>query len=482
MIDPRPVAYVIGLLLVALGAIMVLPMAVDIADGSPNWSAFLESAIITLAAGACLAISCRNAARTALSLRQSFLLTTGIWLTVPLFGALPLMAGAPGLSFTNAYFEAMSGVTTTGATVIEGIDALPRGANLWRGLLQWLGGLGIVIVAMIFLPVMRVGGMQFFRSEGFDTLGKVLPRAFDISAALLRIYLGLTGLCALGYALVGMSGFDAWMHALTTMSTGGFSSYDASFGAMTGAPEVVASVFMILASLPFIRYVQLVRGEARPALADVQIRAFLRWTAVIVLALLLYRAALGETDLVVALREIVFNVVSVITGTGFASADVTKWGEGALVALVLAGLVGGCTSSTVCSIKVFRWLVLLGAIRAAIARLHSPNRIHAIRLQGRMVEEEVVSSVMSFVTLFILSFGVLIVGLSLTGLSSETAITAAWTSIANIGPAWGPEVGPTGAMHGFPEAAKWMMVAGMFLGRLELLSVFVLFLPRFWRG
>ncbi|MBC7138649.1 MAG: TrkH family potassium uptake protein [Defluviimonas sp.] len=482
MIELRPVGYVIGLLIATLGAVMLIPMAVDLARDDPHWFAFLESAIVTGAAGGFLALACRNSLGRALSVHQSFVLTAGIWLTVPLFGSLPLMLGAPGMGFTDAYFEAMSGVTTTGATVIVGLDGLPMGTNLWRGLLQWLGGLGIVIVAMIFLPVMKVGGMQFFRSEGFDTLGKILPRAMDISVALIRVYLALTIACGTAYALLGLSAFDAVMHALTTVSTGGFSSHDASFGGLTAGAAVAGSGFMILASLPFIRYVQLAQGQGGPMLRDVQVRAFLRWTGYGVAALVVYRMLRHDLPLLPVLRETVFNVISVFTGTGFSLGDVTAWGEMALVALVVMGLVGGCSSSTVCSIKVFRWLILLGAIRAQIRRLHSPHRVQPIRLGGRVVDAEVLSSVMAFFTLFMVSFGVLIVALSLTGLSSQTAMTAAWTSIANIGPAWGPEVGATGAMHGFPESAKWLMIAGMFLGRLELLSVFVLLMPRFWRG
>ncbi|GGH57591.1 potassium transporter TrkH [Frigidibacter albus] len=482
MIDLRPVGYIIGLLITTLAAVMLIPMVVDLSRDDPHWFAFLESAIITGAAGGFLALACRSDKRQALTLHQSFVLTSGIWLMVPLFGTLPLMLGAPGLGFTDAYFEAMSGVTTTGATVIVGLDDLPLGANLWRGLMQWLGGLGIVIVAMIFLPIMKVGGMQFFRSEGFDTLGKILPRAMDISSALIRVYLALTIACASAYALLGLSPFDAVMHTLSTVSTGGFSSYDASFGALPDGAEVVASVFMILASLPFIRYVQLAQGQGSPIFRDVQVRAFIRWIAYAVAALVAYRLIRDDLPFWPVLRETAFNVISVMTGTGFASGDVTTWGHMALVVLVLMGLIGGCSSSTVCSIKVFRWLILLGAIRAQIRRLHSPHRVQPVRLDGRVVDEDVISSVMAFFTLFMVTFGVLIVALSLTGLSSQTAITAAWTSIANVGPAWGPEVSATGAMDGFPAAAKWVMILGMFLGRLELLSVFVLLMPRFWRG
>jgi len=228
--------------------------------------------------------------------------------------------------------------------------------------------------------------------------------------------------------------------------------------------------------------VQLAQGQGGPIFRDVQVRAFIRWIAYAVAVLVAYRLIRNDLEFLPVLRETAFNVISVMTGTGFASGDVTTWGHMTLVLLVMLGLIGGCSSSTVCSIKVFRWLILLGAIRAQIRRLHSPHRVQPIRLDGRVVDEDVISSVMAFFTLFMVTFGALIVALSLTGLSSQTAITAAWTSIANVGPAWGPEVSATGAMDGFPAAAKWLMIVGMFLGRLELLSVFVLLMPRFWRG
>ncbi|THD82265.1 TrkH family potassium uptake protein [Aliigemmobacter aestuarii] len=481
MIDLRPVGYIIGLLLVALGALMLFPMALDQFSGDPNWRAMLEAAIITATSGGVLALACANATVRGLTLQQSFILTTGVWVALPAFGALPLILGAPGLDPVDALFESVSGMTTTGTTVIAGLDGLPRGANLWRGMLQWLGGLGIVIVAMIFLPVMKVGGMQFFRSEGFDTLGKILPRALDISTALIQIYLALTVACAVTFFALGMNGFDAVMHALTTVSTGGFSSYDRSFGAFVGAPEYAAVVFMILASLPFIRFVQVMQGQYAPLWRDPQVRAYLRWTAYATLAVALYELVHIGGSVEPVLRESLFNVVSTFSGTGLASVDLSSWGPFPFVVLIVVGLIGGCTSSTGCSVKVFRYLILFEAIRVQIRRLHSPNATVAVRYEGRTVGDDVINSVVVFFTLFILSFGVLCVALSLTGLAPKTAITAAWTAIANVGPVFGPEVGATGAVMGFPESAKWLMIAGMLVGRLELLSVYVLFLPRFWR-
>ena len=481
MIELRPVGFIIGILIAVLGLTMLVPAAVDYGFGHPHASAFVEAAIITTTAGGLLALASQDQRRGAISLRQSFILTASVWAVLPAFGALPFMIGSPGLAFVDAYFEAMSGLTTTGTTAIEEIDPLPPGVNLWRGLLQWLGGLGIIIVAMIFLPVMKVGGMQFFRSEGFDTLGKVLPRAGEISTGLIRVYVGLTALCALVYAGLGMGNFDAIMHALTTMSTGGFSNYDASFAHFSGPMEYASSFFMLIAAMPFIRFLQLMGGSVRPLWHDPQVRAFLRWHAYAIGAIVAYRMVRHEADFWPTLREVTFNVVSTFTGTGYASEDITQWGHMAFVVLIVVGLIGGCTASTGCSVKVFRYLILIEAIKTQIRRLHAPHRVLSLRYDHRPLEAEVVNSVVAFFSFFILTFGLLIVALSLTGLETKTAITAAWTAIANVGPAWGPEMTANGSVARFPETAKWLMSLGMYLGRLELLSVFVLLLPRFWR-
>lgn len=482
MIDIRPVGYVIGLLVAVLGVTMLAPMALDLLDGNPNGAAFFEASVITILIGAMMALACANGAGEGLTIQQSFLLTTGLWVVLPLFGALPLMIGAPGVGLTDAYFEAMSGLTTTGSTVLSGLDDLPRGTNLWRGILQWLGGLGIVIVAMVFLPVMKVGGMQYFRSEGFDTLGKILPRALDISSALIRIYLALTASCLVAYLALGMTPYDGVVHALTTVSTGGFSSSDLSFGKYSGPAEYAGALFMLAASLPFVRFVQLASGSARPFFQDPQVQAYLRWTFYAVAAISLYRMVHEGIGLSQAAREVTFNVVSTFSGTGFASENVLEWGPFPMVVLLIVGIIGGCTSSTGCSIKIFRYLVLIEAIKLQIRRIHSPSRVSPMKLGGRTLEDDVVNSVIVLFAMFILTFGLVSVLLTLTGLQTGTAITAAWTSVFNIGPAFGPEVGPTGAMDQFPASAKWLMAFAMLLGRLELLSVVVLVLPRFWRG
>ncbi|WP_062762640.1 TrkH family potassium uptake protein [Falsirhodobacter sp. alg1] len=482
MIDLRPVGYVIGLLVTFLGVTMLVPALFDAMEGNGQWPVFVQSSMITSISGAMVSLACANATRKNLTLQQVFLLTVGVWVALPLFGALPFIIGATNANMTDAMFEAVSGMTTTGATMFIGLDDLPIGINLWRVILHWLGGLGIVIVAMLFLPVMKVGGMQFFKSEGFDTLGKVMPRALDISKALIQIYVAMTVACALVFNALGMSGEDALIHALSTVSTGGFSSHDASFGAFSGNLEYAATVFMLLATLPFIRYVQIMHGHYRPIWRDLQVRAYLRWNLYAIIAIVIYDVWVEDAPVAVSIRETVFNVASAFSGTGFTSVDLSQWGTFPFLILIIVGFIGGCTSSTGCSIKVFRYLILIEAIKVQMKRLHSPNAVISVRYDGQVVGRDVIDSVILLFTMFLLSFGVLVVLLSLTGLDVRASVTAAWTSIANVGPVFGGGVASTGALTAFPLAAKWIMIFGMLLGRLELLSVFVLFMPRFWRG
>ncbi|TVS01558.1 MAG: TrkH family potassium uptake protein [Rhodobacteraceae bacterium] len=481
MLDVRPVVHLIGLLGLAMGGLMLAPMAVDWQAGNPNWDAFARAAFLTCLLSGVAALSTRDALKAGLGRRQSFLLAASVWAVLPALGALPFILGAPKANLTHAYFEAMSGMTTTGTTVFVGLEHLPPGVLVWRSMLQWLGGLGIVVVALVFLPALRVGGMQHFQSEAFDTMGKVLPRVYDISAALLQVYLGLTLAAIVAYMAFGMSGFDAINHAMTTIATGGFSTSDASFTAFTGPLEYVSTLFMILAGLPFIRFIQLLGGSWRAVLRDVQVRAFLRWTAYAVGAVILYRMGTSEAGFLDILRGTMFNVVTLFTGTGYGSEDVSDWGDFPLLVVVLVGFIGACTASTGCSLKIFRYLVLFEAIRAQMQRLRRPNEVRNLRLGGKRLEPDVVSSVVVMFTVFVAGFMLLTVALSLVGLELRTAITAAWTAICNVGPVFGPEVGDSGAVDGFPQVAQWLMIFGMYLGRLEVLAVLVLLLPRFWR-
>jgi len=482
MPDLRPVAHVIGLMLAALGAVMLGTAVLGRVAGQADAGALGLSAAITGVTGALIALATRNALGGGLSLRQSFLLATLTWVVLPAFGAVPFLLMANPLGPLDAYFEAVSGMTTTGTTVINRIEGLSGPILLWRSILQWLGGLGILIVALIFLPVMKVGGMQHFRSEGFDTMGKIMPRIADISMMLLQVYVALTILAALAYALAGMGAFDAVNHALTTIATGGYSTRDTSMETFGPAVQYACAALMWLSGLPFIRYIQLVNGDARPMWRDVQVRAYFRWTLYAVAAILLYRLLRGEVLGEEDARLVLLNTISLFSGTGFGAGDVTLWGDMSLLVLIVAGCVGACTASTGCAIKIFRFLVLFEAIKVQLRQLLHPSRVIQIHLDGKRVEEDVIASVIVLFTAFVIGFGVLMILLSLTGLETRTAITAAWTAIFNIGPAFGPEVGPTGAVDGFPTAAKMLMIVGMLMGRLEMVAVLVLFLPRFWRG
>jgi trk system potassium uptake protein TrkH len=481
MPDLRPVGYVIGLLVAALGASMLVPLLTDLAYGNGHWPVFLESAVITALIGGLMAIASASGVTARLSLQQTFLLTTGVWAVLPIFGAIPFLFGATDARIVDAYFEAMSGLTTTGSTVLSGLDALPEGLLLWRSMLQWFGGIGIIVVAMVFLPELRIGGMQVFRSEGFDTMGKILPRAAEIAGRISAIYVGLTAACALTYIMVGMGAFDAVNHAFTTIATGGFSTRDASFGAFQGAPEYVASVFMVLASLPFVRFVQLSAGSAQPLFRDSQIRVFLALVAVVTLTMALFRVAFRGDRVEHAFREGIFNVASIVTGTGYASTDYQSWGHFPVVAFFFLGLIGGCAGSTTCSVKVFRYQILFSAIIAQIRRIHSPHGVFAARFEGRPVSPEVLSSVMSFLVIFVVSIGVTSVALGMTGLDFVTALSGAATAIANIGPGLGEIIGPVGNFSTLNDTAKWILSVGMLVGRLELLVVYAMFTIGFWR-
>lgn len=482
MLDMRPVGYVVGLLVAVLGVAMLLPLLVDLAEGRGHWRVFAEAGLITTLAGAMIALACSNGVREGLTIQQTFLLTTGVWIMLPVFGALPFMLGATGANFTDAIFEAMSGMTTTGSTVLTGLDELPKGLLLWRGILQWLGGIGIIVVAMVFLPELKVGGMQIFRSEAFDTFGKILPRAGEIATQISVIYLWLTVACVMSYLGVGMNVFDATVHALTTISTGGFSNYDASFGTFSGGAEYVASVFMMLAALPFVRYVQLINGNATALHRDPQVRGFLLTIALLVAVI----TVLLQTRLSDAFernfREALFNITSIISGTGYASVDYMQWGAFAVTLFFFVGLIGGCAGSTACSIKIFRYQLLFASIRAQLRRIRSPHGIFTPRYDGRPIGQDVLNSVMSFFVFFILTLGLVAVALSMTGLDFITSVSGAGAALANIGPGLGDIIGPAGNFGSLNDTAKWILTLAMLIGRLELLAVYVILTIKFWRA
>ena len=481
----RPVFYLLGWILVGLAAAMLAPAAVDLAAGNPDWRAFVLSALATLACGAVLLIGCRTRLQGGLTLRQAFVLTPLSWTVVALFGAVPMAVsgyGAMADGFANAFFESMSGLTTTGSTVLVGLDHAPPGLLLWRALLHWMGGIGIIGVAIAILPALGIGGMQLFRTESSDRSEKVMPRARQIAIAVVGIYVGLSALCALLYWLAGMSMFDAVAHAMATLSTGGFSTSDASLGHWNSAwIDGIATLFMLAGALPFVLYVRLVRRE-HDVLRDQQVRTFLALLAVIILGLAAYLTAKHLYDPGQALRYAAFNVVSVVTTTGFANTDYQLWGNAAIGLFFALTFVGGCTGSTSGGIKIFRFEVMVAVLRAHFFHLLHPKGVFPRLYAGRSLPGDVVDSVVVFFSLYLVAYSLLTVALMALDLDFVTSISASVTALSNVGPGLGPIIGPAGNFLPLPDTAKWLLSFGMLLGRLELFTVLVLLMPRFWRG
>jgi len=480
--DFRPVFLVTGVLLTILAVMMGIPAIFDLIDGHPDWEVFTVSSGVTLFAGVALALTSR-ASGMRLSTRQAFVMTTFGWIALTVFAAIPFHFSSLGLSFTDAYFESMSGLTTTGSTIMIGLDWAPSGILVWRALLQWLGGIGIIVMAIAILPMLNVGGMQLFRMESSDQSDKALPRAAQIASAISVIYLALTGLCAGAYWLAGMSGFEAMAHSMTTIATGGFSTSDHSIAHFDSALiDTIATLGMILGALPFVLYLKTLQGDWRAVGSDTQVQWFLTVVFLIVVVMTGWLWMENHFDPVMSLRLAAFNIVSIITGTGYATSDYSLWGSFAVPIFFFIMFIGGCAGSTTCGIKVFRFQVLYAAARAQIHQLLQPHGVFIPYYNRRPISDEVIVSVLSFFFMWFFSFCALALALGVLGLDFLTAFSSAATAIANVGPALGPIVGPSGNFQSLPDAAKWLMAGGMLIGRLELFTVIVLFSRSFWRG
>ena len=480
--DFRPIFFVIGLLLSILAAVMCVPAAVDAVAGHPDWQVFAAAAALTMFVGVAMALT-SAAGGTRLSIRQAFVMTTMSWVILTLFASLPFAFSELELSFTDAFFEAMSGVTTTGSTVITGLDTAPPGILLWRALLQWLGGIGIIVMAISVLPMLRVGGMQLFRMEASDQSEKAVPRIAQVASGTGIIYLLLTGIWASLYWLAGMTGFDAIAHAMTTIATGGFSTSDGSLGHFsTPFVDAIAVSGMLVGALPFVLYLRTAQGDARALLRDSQVHWFF---SIVTLAVLFAGGWLWLANGLAplsALRLSTLNVVSIMTGTGYATDDYGRWGSFAIPVFFFIMVIGGCAGSTTCGIKIFRFQVLYAAARTQIHHLLQPHGVFIPYYNRRPISDEVITSVLSFFFVFGLSFSLLALALGMLGLDFLTAMSSAATAISNVGPALGAVAGPAGTFQPLPDAAKWLLAGGMLLGRLELFTVIVLFSRTFWRS
>ncbi len=482
MVDLRPIFLINGLFLLILGVGMLFPVLVDVAVGNPDWQVFAICSGFVMFVGGMLFLTSRGEDKE-LSIQQAFILTVSTWVIIPIFGALPFVYSDLGLSYTDAFFEAMSGLSTTGSTVITGLDGAPPGILLWRALLQWFGGVGIIIMAVIILPFLRVGGMQLFKIGAFDTAEKVLPRAAQLGIAISLIYVALTIICALALWSAGMSFFEATCHAFTTIATGGYSTSDGSIGHFDSAIiDYIIVLFMIIGSMPFILYLKMVQGYGLVLLRDSQVKWFIALLVVLIAILSLWQWSNGDQSMTDILRYTIFNVVSILTGTGFATTDYTTWGTLAVTFFFFMMFIGGCAGSTSCGIKIFRFQVLVSMVTAHFKHILRPSGIFISRYNGMPIKDDVMGSVISYLFIFLLCFLLLAFGLSLTGLDFITAISGAGTAISNVGPALGATIGPTGTFQSLPDVSKWLLTIGMLMGRLELFAVLILFSPQFWKA
>ncbi|WP_138379185.1 TrkH family potassium uptake protein [Luteithermobacter gelatinilyticus] len=478
----KPTAYVVSYFCLYLALAMLVPASVDYLNHNSDWQVFLGSSILTGVPALLMLIATRDDI-PAFTLRFGFFLVNMLWLSTAVVAALPLYLSAAGLSFTDAFFEAISGLTTTGSTVLSGLDGMPPGLLLWRSLTQWLGGIGIIGIGLMLMPFLKIGGMQIFTIESSDTGNKPVPQFYKYSLWLLGIYVGLTLLCGLMFYLSGMSGFDAINHAMTTISTGGYSTHDASVGYFHSDGVLwTGCLFMVLGSLPFAVYVKALIHRDYNLMEDPQIPAFLIILGVVISATTAWHYLFTENESFFhVLSSTAFNVISIISTTGFASENYLTWGGFAVATFFVITFFGGCSGSTAGGLKVYRLLVVITAFRTSLQQLLSPNKVAIIKYGREAIDGSILYSVLVFVGAFLTTLVALTIAVSLTGLDLLTALSGALTTLTNVGPGFGPMIGPDHNFASVPDAAKWLFSLGMLLGRLEILAVVVLFTPAFWR-
>ena len=479
MSNYKTVFFTLGILQIILGIFMLIPIFVQFFFEEID-SSFFGASIITIIFGTLFFLSNLDHDKK-LSLQQAFLLTALSWLSIAIFGSLPLIFSEVNFSFTNAFFESMSGITTTGSTIIPNLEEMPKAILLWRAILQWLGGIGIIVMAITLMPIMNVGGMQLFKISNSDSSEKILPKSKEIALRLIYIYSGLTTLCAISYKILGMDTFDSITHSMTTIATGGFSNYNESIGFFNSfSIEISAMIFIILGSLPFIAYIKFLNGDRKIFFSDIQIRTFLKIILISILILSIYLLFDKSSEL--NLRTVLFNVISILTGTGYVNAQFDNWGGFPLIIFIGLMFIGGCAGSTTCGIKIFRFQILYSFVLNQLKKIIYPKGIFVLKYNQSPVDDKFTASIISFIYMYLVIFFTITALLSLTGLDFITSISGAATSISNVGPGLGSTIGPNGNFSSLPDISKWILSFGMILGRLELFAILVLFLPSFWRN
>ena len=480
MYNYKTVFYTLGTLQIILGVFMLIPVIIQIIYNELD-SGFVSASIITIIFGVLFYLSNLDHDKN-IDLPQAFILTALSWLSIAIFGSLPFIFSKLNLSFTDAFFESMSGITTTGSTIITDLNNAPKGILLWRAILQWLGGIGIILMAITLMPIMNIGGMQLFKISSNDNAEKILPKSKEVSQRLIIIYSLLTFVCAVFYKLFGMDYFDSFTHSMTTIATGGFSNYNESIGHFNNALiEINAIIFIILGSIPFIAYIKYLNGDKKIFIKDAQINFFLKTifvSVIIIFIYLLFKNINSETFL---LRQVIFNVVSILTGTGYVTTNYSEWGGFPLMFFLVLMFIGGCAGSTACGLKIFRIHILYKFFVMQLKKYIYPRGVFVLKYGDNILNEKFISSIISFVFLYIIIFFIITALLSISGLDFVTAVSGAATSISNVGPGLGSMIGPNGNFSLLPDFSKWVLSFGMILGRLELFAIIVLLIPSFWR-
>ena len=479
MSNYKTVFFTLGILQIILGIFMLIPVIAQFFYDDID-SSFLGSSIVTIIFGTLFFLSNLDHNKK-LNLQQAFLLTALSWLSIAIFGSLPFVFSNLNFSFTNAFFESMSGITTTGSTIISNLEIIPKGILLWRAILQWLGGIGIIVMAITLMPIMNVGGMQLFKITSNDSSEKILPKSKQIALRLIFIYLFLTTLCAFSYKMLGMNLFDSITHSMTTIATGGFSNYNESIGFFNSISiETSAMIFIILGSLPFIAYIKFLNGDKKIFFTDIQIKTFLKVVLISIIVLSIFLILNNSAEF--NFRSILFNIISILTGTGYVNAQFDNWGGFPIILFIILMFIGGCAGSTTCGIKIFRIQILYSFFVNQIRKIIYPKGIFVLKYDQNPVDDKFIASIISFIYLYLVIFFVITALLSLSGLDFITSISGAATSISNVGPGLGSTIGPNGNFSSLPDISKWILSLGMILGRLELFAILVLFLPSFWKN
>jgi len=478
----KTVFFITGVLLVVLGIFMLVPYSLQILY-QENSHSFLSSAFVTIFIGVLFILGNLEKDHR-LNLQETFLFSTLAWVFVAAFGSLPFALSTLGLSVSEAFFESMSGITTTGSTVISNLDSSPKSILLWRAIMQWLGGIGIIVMAIIVFPLLKVGGMQLFKVESSHDAEKIFPRTAEVAKTIISTYLVLTFLCGFFYWVFGMDIFDSVAHSMTTIATGGFSTHTESIGYFKSSNiEIIATIFIILGSIPFISYLKFVRGNSKIFFQDVQIKGLIYLLLISVLIMFLYLFFVNyENSLLDRLRIASFNVVSILSGTGYVTDDFGLWGKFPLIFFLFLMFVGGCAGSTTCGIKIFRLQILLIFFKNQVKKLIYPNSVSVTRYNNQKISDNFITSIIVFIFSYLFLFMILATLLSITGLDFLSAISGAATSISNVGPGLGDMIGPNGNFKEVSDTSKWLLSFGMLLGRLELFAVLVLFFPSFWKN